>query len=411
MPVGRHQHGPLSHSHSGSSGHTHGWMPGNASGAGAEFGGSIPRPNRFPAARPGLNRPARPRPTPAPAPAPAPEPARPGLNRPARPGIVPSPDPPNDNGISPPGYNEPDEPAPAAGPDPVAEPEPEGETLSDLTISALVHAVLNEYGLAGVGLETMVETWIRDGVTDSSLLRTLIENTQQFRDRFPAMALRHQQGYNRITAAEYIAFEDFAVGLFQEGGLPPGFYDQRSDFTDLIARFPDLNMARQSLQRRVSAGFGALALAPPEIRDAFGQYFGPSGDAALAAYMIDPDKAVDVLLRQVELAEVGGTGSQFGFNVGLDVAGQLVDRGIDRAAARSGFGQVQELEPAFRETISETEDFTAETEGFGSIFNLDNGESLDRLRRRVEARSAAFRGSGGFMSNQGGGLAGLRAGR
>lgn len=283
-------------------------------------------------------------------------------------------------------------------------------SISDLTAQALIASILAEYGLGGVGLETLVMEWITNGVTDRALLRALIEDTEQFKARFPAMAMRQQQGLSRISAAEYIGFENYAATLFADFGLPPGFYDERGDFTDFIASFADVASGRSSLQRRVQGGFVAVATAAPEIRDAFSRYFGVAGDAALAAFFLDADRAIPALEAQVQLAQIGGAGGQFGFNVSMERADMLRGRGITESSAREGFSQVSELNPLLRETIGESVDYTAENEGISSVFRL-NQESVDRLRRRMEQRQSAFGGGGGFTRGQGGGLAGLRVGR
>jgi hypothetical protein len=286
---------------------------------------------------------------------------------------------------------------------------PPENSVDQATAQALVNLILGEYGLPE--LTAFVMGLVTNGITDPTLLRALIEDTQAFKDRFPAMEIRRQQGFNRISAREYIDFENYAATLFAEWGLPPTFYDQRADFTDLIAGSADINQGRQNLAVRVQSAFAVVAAAPTETRDWFSSVFGVgNGDAALASYVLDKDRSIVALQEQVGMAQIGGAGAQYGFNFGLERARQLRDRGITEGQARQGFGQVQDLNPLLTESISEHTDFTAENEGFGAVFRLDD-LSAQRLERRIQQRRAAFSGGGGYERSQGGGLVGLGTGR
>lgn len=262
--------------------------------------------------------------------------------------------------------------------------------------------VLAHYGLEG--LAGVVETWVRDDVPPGEIAVRLRE-APEFKQRFPAMEARKRAGLPAISPEEYINFERQTRQMMMQSGLPSGFYDSPEDFTTFISN----DVSVSELSGRIQNGFTAVAMAPPAVRDAFGKYFGAQGPGALAAYFIDPSRALPELEKQVAIAQVGGAGKQFGFNLSLGQATGLADTGVGFEGARQGFEQIGDMAPIFSESISEKDDFTAEKEGVDTVFGL-GGDSKEKVRRRVEQRRAAFGGQGGAgAAASGRGVIGLGA--
>jgi hypothetical protein len=107
--------------------------------------------------------------------------------------------------------------------------------------------------------------------------------------RYPEIAQLRAHG-NQFSIANAIDFHVGAKNLMREKGFPPGFYDSDAEISQLAAQGLSLN----EINDRADAGFSRVVNSDPTIRDAFAQYFGPSGDAALAAYFLDPTKAIPV---------------------------------------------------------------------------------------------------------------------
>ena len=264
--------------------------------------------------------------------------------------------------------------------------------------SASAKTILNEYGLDELG--PIVDSWIRGGMSiDEAMLQLRSDSTDAgkiFDKRFPAIKLRRAAGLNPVSPAEYVAYERQARQVMRAAGLPQGFWDGREDFTNLLVG--DVSVAE--LGDRISRGFAEVANAPAPVRAAFGEFFGANGDAALASYFLDAEKALPVLQEEVRVAQVGGASKAFGFNLGKDRARQIAQTGATFDSARTAFDNIRTSDSLFTESISEQQDLTMEQQGIDAAFALDQGEARKALSRRLEERVAKGAGTGGAAATQ-----------
>ena len=267
---------------------------------------------------------------------------------------------------------------------------------------AYIRGILADYGLP----DTLAD-WAWDqivGGTSAEQITLDLYDRPEFAARFPAIVERRNLGLPPISPAEYVAYERAAGQLLRASGLPPGFYDERTDFTRLIAGDVSINELNQRLS---SDGWEKVAAAPPEVRDAFGQFFGVQGDAALAAFYLDPDRAVPVLRRMAAQADIAGRARLAGgLNLTAERAGELADIGIQGMQAQQAAANVAERSALFTESVSETEDLTGEREGLNAALGIGDASSVTR---RQQQRVGAFSGGGGAAGSQEG-LAGLGSG-
>lgn len=225
---------------------------------------------------------------------------------------------------------------------------PGGATATDLPAGA--HDLLAHF-LEEFGLGTLTDyAWglMQDGVTQDQVMLYLYDRPE-FQERFPALAIRRENGLPPISPAEYVALEGTYRQIMHASGLPANFYDEPGDYTALIAG----DVSPAEVQTRVEQGFQAVSMAPPEVRDAFSAYFGVTGDGALASMFLDQNRAVPALLDMVARAQVGGAGSMLGFEITSRAADELVDFGVDFNAALQGFRALADAASLFRETIGE----------------------------------------------------------
>lgn len=267
---------------------------------------------------------------------------------------------------------------------------------------AYVRRILTDYGLPD-SLATWAWQKIVSGAPAEQVALDL-RDTPEFQQRFPAIPAREAAGLPPLSPAEYVAYEQAAGQLFRAAGLPPGFYDDPSDFTDLLAK--DVSVAE--LNDRISTeGFQKVVGAPPEVRDAFQEFFGVQGDSALAAFFLDPDRAAPVLRRMATEADIAGRAALAGgLNVTADRARELAEIGVTGLQAQQAAANVAEQSALFSESVSEGDDLTAEREGLNAAFGLSEAASL---RRRQQQRTAAFSGGGGAAAS-GEGVRGLGSG-
>lgn len=250
---------------------------------------------------------------------------------------------------------------------------------------AEIVAILRDFGLES--LAPKVQSWLVQGLSEDEILFELRE-TPEFRQRFPAIFARQEAGLAPISPAEYVAYERQARQLMFQAGLPQGFFDDPSDFTDFLTK--DLSLAE--LSSRIERGYQRVAQADPLVRQAFEAYFGVQGDQALAAYYLDPERALPVLERMTETAVVGGTGQRFGVGVGQQMAERVAAIGGAERAEQI-FTELGQTAAVFRETVDEDTDLDIGVEGVEAGFGL-NATSGEKIRRRRQAREAAFGGAG-----------------
>lgn len=257
---------------------------------------------------------------------------------------------------------------------------------------AYIGQVLDQYGLGSLG------QWAWDQlVAGHSIDRIMLDLRQrdEYKQRFPGMEARRQQGLPAMTETEYLAYETGARQLFRSMGLPSGFFDEPQDFANLLGG----NVSLAELSDRVTQGYAQVVNAPAEVRQTFTDWFGAQGDSALAAFYLDPDKALPKLEQMTNAALIGGTGRRFGFNLNSDLGLSLAGQGVTGQEAQQGFQQLSTIRPLFNETVSEHNDLTAENQGVDLVFGT-SGFGAEEVRRRQKERQAAFGGGGGAYTSQ-----------
>lgn len=252
------------------------------------------------------------------------------------------------------------------------------------------HAQITDY-LGQYGLGDLGDFAWKEFVSGVPLTQIFLDirKTDTFKTRFPAMDARGKAGH-AISPAQYVNLEQQFTTILRSAGLPKGFYDSPADFTNWIAG----EVSPTEIADRVNQGLLKVSMAPPEVRAAFGKYFGANGDQALASFFLDPERATPQLVQMADAAIVGGTGKRFGFDINLPDATRLAQLGVTAASAQQGFQRISDIAPVFSETVSEGQDLTASHEGMGAAFGLD-ATSQRAIDQRLQERKAAFTGDGG----------------
>ena len=285
---------------------------------------------------------------------------------------------------------------PGGGPLPSQQPGPTpfDQEFANKNAFAYVQGLLSDYDLGSLA------DWAWEQIVDGNspeMVMQQLRNRSEFKNRFKGMAIRDEKGLPAISPAEYIQYERQAYQLMRAANLPAGFYDERDDFAELIGK----DVSPSELNQRIQNGYLKVTQAPDSVRAQFADWFGRSGDSALAAYFMDPDRALPLLERQAAMAEFGGYGRNFGFNVNINYAEEAARRGIDAGTAQQGFASLAGEASYYNETISENTDLVAEREGIASTFAFDS-TSAGLVRGRKERRAAEFGGSApALLTSQG----------
>src|SRR4249919_2477702 len=106
--------------------------------------------------------------------------------------------------------------------------------------------MLTEFGLQS--LAPHILGYIKNGY-DSSTISYELQQTKEWKTRFAANEIRAKQGLSVLSPQEYIQTERSYRQIMQNAGVPAGFYDQSSDFTDFLAK----DISPQEINDRVKA--------------------------------------------------------------------------------------------------------------------------------------------------------------
>jgi hypothetical protein len=272
-------------------------------------------------------------------------------------------------------------------------------------------------GLQEVGLDnetiTALWNWAEGRFTgDASFTaaQAMIEVYDQdaFIKRFPGIdQMRHPtDGEARRdipSPGEYLQREKWLARELTKYGMDA----LGADLNNLITQSYVHGIGIDELEERLQTASRLIVNAPSEVRDTFGDWYGPHADAALMAAFLDPSDAAfggewkdwATLSSNVAVAEIGGWSRM---RMGLDApiskerAGAIAKLGLEQTTIWHNFDTIRAQEELFVEKLSEEADFTATGEGVAAEFGLDL-DAADALERRRGTRAAEFAGGGGAM--------------
>jgi hypothetical protein len=269
--------------------------------------------------------------------------------------------------------------------------------------------------LQNLGLEGMTDkTWqfmVENGTDDDAGTMLWLYQQPEFEQRFPAFKTL-QKKYKGIQPAQYIMLERQYAQTMRSAGLSANFFDSPDDFTALIEN----DVSQAEFQERVDNGFKKVAEASPAVRNAFNQYFGIEGDAALAAFFIDPDRSAPKLAKAAQMAELGGAASAMGVQINANYAAKLTRLGISEQQALEGFKKMQRQRALFSGGINETAitpqsttQFNSEMEGTKDTSKMTTADQLGvdytfgtdvEVERQLELRLAQRKAETSGISQQ-----------
>lgn len=268
--------------------------------------------------------------------------------------------------------------------------------------------------LAGVDGSGAPSGWLwnqlQSGVDTAAELQQAIEQTDVWRNEYGviveqrARAGRGEPTYV-MTVEEVVAYRNNAKQVMKAAGLPASFYDQASDFDG-----PILNgLSVAEISDRVGEVFQRTKNVDPAIRAAFEDFYGVGqGDAALAAFFLDPQKTMSQLDKQSRSAYAAGMGAKYGIGISKQTAEELTTFAPSDAAINNGLQQVAGMAGALEDGLFDSGDLSTET-GVDSVFKNDALATRQINRRLTERRAVNSNSVGGAaLTNQG--LAGVGPG-
>lgn len=292
------------------------------------------------------------------------------------------------------------------------------------TAAASIDTVLNTAGLGTLipwanALSTTLAAKGLSPTSISTVITTQLKTQQAFKTRFPGFDTRVANGFPAMSISEYLTYEATAKAMGKAAGLPTGFLTN-TEIGKLVAN--DVSIAEFST--RLTNAYQVAANAPQETKDLLTSYFGIK-TGTLAAYFLTPAKATKVIKNQITAAQIGTAGVASGFTlpkpgatttlgkVGTTgnpttTAGKiaatplyLAQVGVTGATAADTFQSLSKLIPLTEKLPGTGTEKTSLTQN--DLVNYGFfGTNTAELNNVQQARTAPFRGGGGFVENSSG---------
>jgi hypothetical protein len=256
-----------------------------------------------------------------------------------------------------------------------------------------IRGVLNDYGLGG--LADAYWQKILDNTPESEIFLWL-RSTNEYKQRFPAMAQRAAANLPAISEEEYISYETAARQIMRSAGLPQGFYDQPADFANFIGK----DVSIREFNQRVDDGIIAAAKAPQDVRDQLQSLYGVT-EGGLAAFFLDPDRALPVLQRDFQAAQTAAASQRTGFGqLTRDQAERIAATGVTADEAQNRFGQLAQVGEVVKALPGERQDTEISQETQIAAGFEGSTAAQQAIENKRAGRKAQFEGGGGVLTSE-----------
>jgi len=259
-----------------------------------------------------------------------------------------------------------------------------------------------EDALRGYGLEALLDDTTLDLVgiwrrtDDLETVWASVRRSDPYKARFPGMQALADLG-RAVSEETYVTLERSYAQTLKAYGLPARFYDDPSDFGDLIAG----DVSPEEFTTRVAWAAEAAQGTTAETRQALSDYY-QIEDGDITAYYLDPERATSIFEERERLgaARIGGIAAETGFGtIARQTAERLQAAGVTETRARQGFQEIAQSTIA-EETVGDIGDIT-DTQVIGGEFGTDP-EAARRIEKRRQTRLSKFAQTGGPALTQGG---------
>lgn len=261
-------------------------------------------------------------------------------------------------------------------------------------------------GLFSIGADGTPGGWlwqqITSGIDNQAALMINLEQTSQFQQRYGVINdIRQQAAQGKPvhvpTVAEVREYEQSVLGMMRQAGLPDYLYDSYDDAHALMRN----GLSAVEVEQRLGQAWDRVQNTDPQVRQAFSDFYGVSGDANLAAMFLDPSRTMASLERQSRAAYTAGMGQRMGINVDQAAAERIAGLPKTDAGIYQDLTQVNQLEGAgvFNETMAERNDadLTAATTGIDATVFGDGKAQAAIERRTIERKAANSASTGGAL--------------
>ncbi len=202
---------------------------------------------------------------------------------------------------------------------------------------ASLRAMFNQFGLGS--LAPKIYEFAKQGY-GADVISLLLQDTKEYKERFAANAVRAKKGMGVLTPAEYLQTEQAYRQVLSQAGLPKGFYDSVTDFSNWIAG----DVSPTEVKSRVDLAVANTMQANNSTVQALQQLYGVD-NAHVVAFFLDDKKALPLLQKQAQAAQFGGEALKRGLTLDKGNLEDFVTAGLSQSQVSQGFQAVAEALP------------------------------------------------------------------
>lgn len=256
-----------------------------------------------------------------------------------------------------------------------------------MAVSLLLQQALNRYGLGSLldwASEALVQGWSEDQI----MLE--LYNRPEFNARFPAIKVRETKGLPPITPEDYLNYEQGVYALNAQWGM--NITKQQID--TMIGN----NKSFREAEEVVSIAAAAVFEDTSETRQSLARLYPEITHGDLITYWMNPSANLGTLQTKYRASQLAGAGLSASYGeLTQQQAERLVQAGLDRSSALSGFAELVANEDLFRSTIGTEEDIGQDQQ---IELLAGNADIAQQVKRRAESRLAEYEGSSTFAAGQ-----------
>ena len=267
------------------------------------------------------------------------------------------------------------------------------EDTAKKTAQQEFRASLADFGLGD--LADVVDGFIRNDYSVSQI-KLELPKTQSYKDRFPGMEALRAAG-QAVNEATYISMERGYLQTLQAYGLDTKVLGSRKQLGTYVANL----VSPREFEERVN-------LAATRVKDnadvisQFKVYYPEVDNSALTAYLLNPTVGMDIIKKQVRLAEIGAAAMDVGFATGVSLSTAEELRGAvgeqDYQTIKSAFGQAKVLSDQQARLARIEGTNYSQNEAIQGIVGKDIQSQLASQKRAERETMTRFGGRSGVTS-------------
>jgi hypothetical protein len=231
---------------------------------------------------------------------------------------------------------------------------------------------------------------LKAGETDSTRIMDFIRQQPAYAERFSGNIARKKAGLPTLGEAEYLNLEtNYRKAMSPY--LPGTFYDKPADFAKFIAA----DISADELAGRAKTAYEFAQSKDPATKEAFKKFYNIESKD-LAAYFLDPKRAMPLLESRAKAAAIGAEATRSGIDQSVNAGylERLSAQGLDQSTARQVFGQVATSLPTLSTLANIEGDQLTTRQAIEGLSGISQ-EQQSRITGLASRERARFKGSSG----------------